>query len=207
MQAYMHHVAPFLGVPAPVRRAAVRPLGWPSDAESGTVATLLWAEPEREFAYVASDWLEAATKKGPAELLDVVADLIIDKSWWDTVDGLVHAVGNIVRRFPSLAPRVESWAAEENFWLARAAILHQLSWGDATDTERLSRVCLARAHDGEFFIRKAIGWALRDYAWRNPDWVEAFVEEHRDVLSALSIREATKNIAKIKASRAQRSTA
>jgi 3-methyladenine DNA glycosylase AlkD len=196
MAAYMKGIAPFLGVAAPQRRAAVRPLGQPPQDVIASVARELWAEPEREFAYVAADWIVAASKTGPVSLLNTVEALTVTKSWWDSVDSLVHATGHMVERFPDVAPRVEQWVTGENFWLARSAILHQLGFGDRTNTERLERFCLARADDPEFFIRKAIGWALRDYAWRNPSWVEEFVNRHRSVLSALTIREATKNLTK-----------
>ncbi len=199
MSAYMKHVAPFLGVSAPERRAAVRPLGQPPLEELPVLARALWSLPEREYAYVACDWLERATRKGPASLLPLILELVRSRSWWDTVDSLSASVGNLVAGHPELAAEMDSWITDADFWVARVSILHQLGRGSATDADRLFRLCLVRAHETEFFIRKAIGWALRDFAWRDPDAVDRFVSAHREELSALTIREATKNLAKARA--------
>ncbi len=197
MQAYMKDIAPFLGIAAPQRRAAVRALGVPSLDEVADVARSLWALPEREYAYVAVDWLDHASRKGgPASLLEVIHDLALQTSWWDTVDGLSGVVANLVANHPSLVADMERWIVDDNMWIARMALLHQLGAKGSTDTERLFRFCLAQASSREFFLRKAIGWALRDYAWHDPAAVSAFVDEHRRTLSALSIREATKNVDK-----------
>lgn len=196
MAAYMKGIAPFLGVPAPVRRAAIRGLGLPSVDELPGVARELWRQPEREFAYVAVDWTERATRKGPPGLLPLVEELVRSRSWWDTVDGLAACANNIVAAHPDLVGEMDLWVADADFWVARVAILHQLGRGANTDEARLFRMCLARADEREFFIRKAIGWALRDYAWRNPDAVDTFVSKYRAELSALTIREATKNLDK-----------
>lgn len=202
MQAYMKDIAPFLGVAAPARRSAVRPLGRPSIDDLPAVCRALWAAPERELAYVACDWLEHATKRGPASLLGVCEELIRSRSWWDTVDPLSSAVGNLVAAHDELVPVMDAWVDDGDMWIARVAILHQLGRGPATDEERLFRLCRSRADDPRFFIRKAIGWALRDYAWRNPDAVRAFVEANAATFSALTIREATRNLDKASARRA-----
>lgn len=199
MAAYMKGIAPFLGVPAPVRRSAVRELGQPPADELPAIARELWRQSEREFAYVAVDWLERATRKGPPTLLPLIEELARTRSWWDTVDSLSACVANLVAAHPKLAEEMDRWVADPDIWVARVAILHQLGRGSKTDESRLFRLCLARAHEREFFIRKAIGWALRDYAWRNPDAVDAFVSDHRRELSALTIREATKNLEKARA--------
>ena len=197
MQAYMKDIAPFLGVATPQRRAAVRSLGFPSNDEVASVACELWQLPEREYAYVAVDWLDhAALKGGSTSLLDTVDELARTKSWWDTVDGLAGVTANLVAKHPVLVPDMERWITDDNMWIARIALLHQLGLKGATDTERLFRFCLAQAPSREFFLRKAIGWALRDYAWHDPAAISAFVDEHRRTLSALSIREATKNVEK-----------
>ncbi len=199
MAAYMKGIAPFLGVSAPVRRAAVRDLGQPPIDELPEIARELWREPEREFAYVAVDWLERASRKGPATLLPLIEELVRSRSWWDTVDGLAACAANLVAAHPDLAGEMDRWVVDPDFWVARVAILHQLGRRTETDEARLFRMCLARADERQFFIRKAIGWALRDYAWRNPDAVDRFVSAHRAELSALTIREATKNLEKARA--------
>lgn len=206
MQAYMKDVAPFLGVPAPARRAATRPLGRPPADLLPDVCRALWREPEREFAYVAADWLVAAARRGPAEWLGLCRELVRSRSWWDTVDVLAHAVGALVVAHPALVAEMDRWVADEDMWVARAAILHQLGRQALTDRERLFRLCLARADDPRFFICKAIGWALRDLAWTDPGAVAAFVDRHRAVLSPLSVREATKNLARSEERRARRAS-
>jgi 3-methyladenine DNA glycosylase AlkD len=97
---------------------------------------------------------------------------------------------------------MDSWLAGDNLWLTRTALLHQLRYKERTDTDRLFRYCLARAGHRDFFIRKAIGWALRQYAWTDPEPVREFVAAHRDVLSPLSVREALKNLSGSRARRA-----
>jgi 3-methyladenine DNA glycosylase AlkD len=100
----------------------------------------------------------------------------------------------MVDRHPALVSTMDEWAREENLWLVRTALLHQLRHKEATDSERLFRYCLLRADHPDFFIRKAIGWALREYAKTAPDRVRAFVRSHEARLSPLSVREALKNL-------------
>jgi 3-methyladenine DNA glycosylase AlkD len=196
MTSYMKDIAPFLGIGAPQRRAAVKSLGQPPAELLEDIARLLWAQREREYAYVAVDWLDRATNRSPATLLVFLRELITTKSWWDTVDGLAHVTGNLLLTHPELVPEMDSWIVDENMWITRVAILHQLVSGDATDEERLFRLCLQQASNREFFIRKAIGWALRQHAWRKPHEVAAFIDQHTRDFSALTIREATKNVDK-----------
>jgi 3-methyladenine DNA glycosylase AlkD len=205
MTAYMHDIAPFLGVATPDRRAAVKPLGTPDLAQVAAVATALFAEPEREFAYVAVDWITRAAKRAPVALLDTVEQLIRTTSWWDTVDGLARAVGHLVRSHPELIDTMRVWVHDDSVWIARAAVLHQLGWGLDTDRGLLFELCVEAADETgrtgrePFFIRKAIGWALRDLAWRDPGSVQAFLNEHGPHFHTLTIREATKNLARTRA--------
>lgn len=196
MQAYMKDIAPFLGVAAPQRRAVLKSLGYPSADEVTDVARALFSLPHREFAYVAIDYLERASRHGPASLLGVVEELARTKSWWDTVDSLAHVAANLVANAPGLAADMERWIVDPNMWINRIAILHQLGRGDDTDVERLFRFCLVHAASREFFHRKAIGWALREYAWTDPAAVQTFLDEHRRTFSTLTIREALKNAEK-----------
>ncbi len=103
------------------------------------------------------------------------------------------AVGELVRRHPELLAAMDRWIDAEDFWLARAAIIHQLKFREATDRDRLFTYCLRRAPDQEFFLRKAIGWALREYSKTDPDAVRAFVKNHENQLSPLSRREALRH--------------
>src|SRR5262249_25589456 len=128
-------------------------------------------------------------------LLPTVAELITTKSWWDTVDTLASdTVGPMVRNHPELLSTMDEWVRDDNLWIARTAILHQLSYKEDTDADRLFRYCLAQAGHRDFFIRKAIGWALRQYAHTNPEAVRAFLAGHGDLLSPLSVREAGKHL-------------
>jgi 3-methyladenine DNA glycosylase AlkD len=194
MQAYMKDIAPFLGIATPIRRWVVKSLGFPKPDQIADVCRALFALPEREYAYVACDWMERATRRGSPALLDVIEELARVRPWWDVIDALAKSVGNLVRRHPHLVATLDQWINDESFWVARLAILHQLHSGDDTNVERLHRYCLARSGDTEFFIRKAIGWALRERAWHAPDEVEAFFAAHPNTFNALTIREATKNL-------------
>jgi 3-methyladenine DNA glycosylase AlkD len=130
-----------------------------------------------------------------AGFLGTARTLITTRPWWDTVDELaVHVVGPLVARFPGLAETMDDWIADPDVWLVRTAILHQNGYRAATDAQRLFAYCAAQAGHRDFFVRKAIGWALREYARTDPAAVRDFVAEHRAGLSGLSIREALKHL-------------
>ncbi|MET9572531.1 DNA alkylation repair protein [Streptomyces virginiae] len=199
MAAYMRHVAPFLGIPTPLRRELSRAVTEntprPSEADCAALALRCWRLPEREYHYFAVDYLRRHVDRCSSGLLPVVRHLITTVPWWDTVDLLaVHTVGPLVAADPGLAAVMDEWIAGEDLWLARAALLHQLRHKDATDTGRLFAHCRRRADHPDFFLRKAIGWALREYAKTDPDAVRAFVDAERTALSPLSVREALKNL-------------
>jgi 3-methyladenine DNA glycosylase AlkD len=196
MAAYLRDQFPFLGIPTPERTVLVR------DALAGTApltagdlldsVDALWALDEREYQLVAAALLVRYVRLLPPSSLPRIERLIITRSWWDTVDALaIHVVGGLVRADRSLATVMDGWIDHENLWLARTAILHQNRWKAETDQERLFRYCLSRSADREFFIRKAIGWALREYSKTEPDAVRRFVGDHPE-LSGLSRREALK---------------
>lgn len=197
MRAYMREQFDFLGLPTPLRRAVSRP--WlreldAADAETClALAQALWREPQREFHYLALDLLARHVAQLPPQSLPALLALATDQSWWDSVDPLAGTlVGGLVHRHRSLQPAMDRLSGDDNPWLRRVALLHQLNWKQDTDRERLFAYCRANAADGDFFIRKAIGWALRQYARIDGDAVRDFVE--RNALSALSRREALKHI-------------
>ena len=197
MARYMKDHFPFFGIPAPARRALHREvLGrWqPNETELVAFTDTLWARPERELQYAACDVLERGARRCSPALLDHLEEWITTRSWWDSVDSLAHAVGNLVRVHPELAAVMDAWIEADDFWLARVALIYQLSYKDATDSDRLFRYCTRRAGDPEFFIRKAIGWGLREYSKTDPGAVAAFVTAHEAELSPLSCREALKRI-------------
>ena len=194
MASYMKGQFDFLGIQTPPRRQAALPLiraftGHPVDA-----ARQLWALPAREYQYVAVDLLRRQNKRLTASDLPALEALFQDKSWWDTVDGLAPTIGAIVAREPELVSRMDALIGAPDFWLRRVALLHQLDWKENTDQARLFAYCLRCADEREFFIRKAIGWALRQYARTNPAAVRRFLDSHRERLSGLSFREAAKHL-------------
>ena len=200
MRAYMRDQFPFLGVPAPqqtqLARAVLAGVGRPGEDDLRIVATACWHRPElseREFQYFACGYLRRHQAVLSPVFLDAVRPLLVEKSWWDTVDTLAaHVVGPLVLRSPALVSTMDSWLGSDELWLTRTAILHQLAYKANTDADRLFRYCAARADHPDFFIRKAIGWALREYGKTAPDAVRAFVA--RTSLSGLSRREALKNL-------------
>jgi len=198
MAAYMRDRQPFLGIKTPARRAASKPfIRATKSIDIEEVLDLiddLWAESEREFQYVGQDTLRANDRRLLPEHIERIRTLIVTKSWWDTVDALAPSVGTIVLNHPDAVATMDDWIEDANFWLARVAIIHQLRFKDRTDADRLFRYSQRRAHDTEFFIRKAIGWALRQYARTDPGAVLEFVDANIDDLSGLTIREATKHL-------------
>ncbi len=196
MAAYLKEQFTFLGVGSVERRKAQRPYvgEWRTlePGELDRVIRSLWNEPEREFQYVGADLLRKAAPRLPAESLGLVRWAIETKSWWDTVDSLAKVIGMLVLSHPELADEMDRWILAENMWVVRAAILHQLSWKDRGDPEVVMSYCEQQIGHSDFFIRKAIGWALRDLARTYPDEVWAWVDVHPD-LSGLSRREATKH--------------
>jgi 3-methyladenine DNA glycosylase AlkD len=135
-------------------------------------------------------------KRASPGFVPTLERLVTTKSWWDTVDGLAtHVAGPLVAAHPQLRGVMDRWVESENIWLARVAILHQERCRERTDPQVLLAYCLKRADEREFFIRKAIGWALRSYAKVAPEVVAQFLAEHGAALSGLSRREAERGVA------------
>lgn len=198
MAAYMKHRFDFLGVKAPAVRLASKPtLAAGRDADVDELVRFVdhcWEQPEREFQYVGCQMLRKWVAKLEPRHVEDLERFITTKSWWDSVDSLAAwSVGPLVRSNHSLVDVMDQWIKSENMWLARTAIIHQLSYKADTDADRLFRYAELRAEDTEFFIRKAIGWALRQYARQNPDEVWSFVAANEDRLSGLTKREALKH--------------
>jgi 3-methyladenine DNA glycosylase AlkD len=199
MRAYMRGQFPYAGLPAPALRAIERDvfadLSAPNASDLRTVALECWARDEREYQYVACDYLRKHVRAAGQPFIEVTRTLITTKPWWDTVDTLAtRFVGDLVRLHPPLVATMDAWSAESDMWLIRTAILHQLHYGPATDTARLFDYCSRQAGHPDFFVRKAIGWALRHYARTHPEAVREFVAANATRLSPLSVREATKHL-------------
>jgi 3-methyladenine DNA glycosylase AlkD len=198
MAAYMKTDMPFLGVQATERRNLFRqvkrsfPIADRADYEAAV--TELWSLPYREQKYMAI----AVAGMAPAHItpasLPLYERLVREGAWWDFVDEIAqHLVGAVLAKHPRETwPVMDAWIDDAHMWIRRTAILCQNRHKQHTDTGRLFRYCLARASETEFFIRKAIGWALRQYSHTDPDAVQEFLREHRAELSPLSVREAAK---------------
>lgn len=200
MSAYMKNRFPFLGITSPDRRRLAQEafggLPRPTEEDLREFCRACWRRPEREYQYAAIDQLRRATKRLSEGFLTELRWMIVTKPWWDSCDPLSGTVvGGIVRRFPEAASTMEAWIFDETLWLRRAALLHQLKWKEDCDQERLFRFCRLTMQEKDFFIRKAIGWALRQHARVAPEEVSRFLTENRDRLSGLSFREAAKHLA------------
>lgn len=198
MQRYMKDIAPFYGVKTPIRRALlqahVKQQGLPPMAELPAIVRSAFAQREREWHYVGTDLLVRMARKLDPGHLPLLEELITTKSWWDTVDLLAsNVVGVVLKRYPHDIPEWNKrWVESPDLWLNRSAILFQLKWKRDTDRELLFANILRHAERKDFFIRKAIGWALRQYGRTDPDAVRAFVVTRN--LSPLSVREALRRL-------------
>lgn len=196
MEAYMKDRFRFFGLPTPERRRLSRPVlnehPLTRVPELDLVVRELWALEQRELQYLA---VEVVERHPDLWTLETCRFMIVTKSWWDTVDAIAsHVVGGLVRRQPGLGAVMDRWVESDEMWLQRAAVLHQLGYRERTDAERLFRYCLLLADRREFFLRKALGWALRQYSYTAPGAVARFVDEHRGSLSPLTGKEALKAI-------------
>ena len=195
MAAYMRDQFAFLGIAAPAQRTLLREamvgMGRPDEEGLRELVGGLWELPEREYQYAGCGLVARHVKDCGPGFITTVEELITTKSWWDTVDSLAKGgAGALVRSYPALVATMDRWIDSENMWLRRAAILHQLGFRERTDAERLFRYCQLRADESEFFIRKAIGWGLREYSKVDGQAVRGFVAEGGSELSGLSRREA-----------------
>ena len=153
-----------------------------------------WNKEEREFQYVVVYYLKAMQKFLKREDISKLKYLIVTKSWWDTVDLLAKVIGSLVIRIEGYDQIMLEWSKDSNIWLRRVAILYQLSLKDKVDEIILDKILVNNLGDNEFFINKAVGWALRDYSKYNPEWVREFIKKNKDNMANLSIREASKYI-------------
>ncbi len=196
-KSYLRNQFEFLGIRAPIRKKLtsqfIKDNGLPDKDRLQAVIYFLWDLPEREFQKGALDLLGKSKKILGPEDIPWLSKLIVKKSWWDTVDELApHPIGSMFLAHPEIiSSYADKWIEDENIWLQRTAIIYQLFYKDKTDVERLYRYILRRADSNEFFVQKAIGWALRQYAKTNPDAVMSFVSTHS--LKPLSRREALKH--------------
>ena len=194
MKAYMKDQFEFLGVKTPVRRKLSKVFFKKnsSPAIDWKFIHQAWENPYREMQYVVLDYLQLKQKALTPSDLPKIKKLAQTKPWWDTIDFLCRSVGFICLHYPETKKFVLEWSRDEDFWLRRIAIEHQLLQKEETDVQLLEQILINNLNQTEFFINKAIGWALRDYSKTNPDWVLEFIEKYKDKLSKLSIKEGSK---------------
>lgn len=151
-----------------------------------------WENKYREFQYVAADYLKNMKDKLTIDDIPKLKQFILKKSWWDTIDNLDMTIGALALKDSNMNKILLEWSIDENIWLRRIAIDHQLLRKEKTNTELLEKILKNNLGQTEFFINKAIGWALRDYSKTNPEWVKNFIEKNKEKMAKLSIKEASK---------------
>jgi 3-methyladenine DNA glycosylase AlkD len=195
--AYLRNLFPFLGITKPEREILEKELFKKNQVHDLSalqkILLELWQQDHREFHYTALCLAQRHRKILTPEILPTLETMIRSKSWWDTVDTIApNLVGHLVKTHPELTHVMDRWIEDPYLWIRRAALLYQLRWKQGTDEEKLFSYCQKTLHEKDFFIRKAIGWVLREYSKTNPKAVEKFISLHRSRLSNLSIREGSK---------------
>jgi 3-methyladenine DNA glycosylase AlkD len=198
MKKYMRDQFEYLGIKTPknvaLQKGFFEEQGFPPLSELDPILRDLWSLPQREFQYVAVGLLGRFNKEIPAKFIRTIEYLLVTKSWWDTVDTISGgALGVHFRRFPDVREKyLAKWRASDNFWLRRATLLFQLNYKKETDFDLLCEIIRENLGSKEFFINKAIGWSLRQYARVDPKAVTMFVKS--TPLHPLSRREAMKHL-------------
>jgi 3-methyladenine DNA glycosylase AlkD len=200
MAAYMKTDMPFYGVQkagrTTIQRRLNREFAPRNIGEYRDVVEVLWEQPHREEKYLALSYAGAFDEFIRPDSMALYERLVTEGAWWDFVDETaIRLVGRVLfKERPRTETAIRAWIDDDDMWLRRTSIICQLKHKGDTDTVLLEDACTANLGDIEFFIRKAIGWALRQYAKTDPEWVRRYVEEHRDALSGLSYRESTKHL-------------
>lgn len=197
MSAYMRDKFKFYGIQTPVRREVYKVM-FTVEKKTGNIdrefLELCWNDEHRELQYVAMDYLIAMRKYLTYKDVAMLEKFVRSRQWWDTIDGLDRIIGGIAFTDGRINDLMLKWSKDEDFWVRRVAIDHQICRRKDTDVELLEKILVNNFGSDEFFINKAIGWSLRDYSKTNPEWVRKFVEKYRNRMNRLSIREASKYI-------------
>ncbi|MDQ1000108.1 3-methyladenine DNA glycosylase AlkD [Neobacillus niacini] len=197
MKKYMKDHFPFLGIKSPLRKELEKQFfketGILKEGFNKDFVIGLWEKDEREYQYTAITYMGKFIKKLPKDIFPFLERLITTKSWWDSVDSIAPLVGELAQKYPEVIEEtIDSWSVHDNFWLRRTAILFQLKYKQQTNEDLLYDYIVKNADSKEFFIQKAIGWALREYSKTNPVSVKAFMEGNK--LAPLSVREGSKYV-------------
>ncbi len=193
---YMRNLFEFYGIKSPLRKEIYsrfyKENGLPDSDKIEEIVKDCWQQPQRDFQYFAMEMLKKIAKKAGKERIELYEFIIVNKSWWDTVDLIAsNLVGTHFKLFPEMIkPYTSKWIDSDNMWLQRTAILFQLKYKNETNTELLSEFIFKMQGSNEFFINKAIGWVLREYSKTDAGWVLNFTENV--TLNNLSKREALK---------------
>jgi 3-methyladenine DNA glycosylase AlkD len=202
MQAYMKSAMPYHGVPAPVCyrtfREVFSDLAFSSFSNWRDTVLHFWRKAKfREERYAAIMLCQSRCSRAfqTPEALDVYEEMVVAGAWWDFVDAIAHLAGELLRHYPKeIAREMKAWSRCDNMWKRRVSILCQLKFKGDTDLKLLYGCIEPSIPLKEFFLRKAIGWALRQYAWTDPEEVKRYVRANASRLSPLSQREALKNV-------------
>ncbi|WP_307311715.1 DNA alkylation repair protein [Neobacillus driksii] len=197
MEKYMKDHFPFLGIKSPLRKELEKQFFKETEIFkvpfNSDFVTGLWEKDEREYHYTAITYIGKFIKKLPKDVISFLERLITTKSWWDSVDSIAPLVGELARKYPEIIEEnIDGWAVDDNLWLRRSAILFQLKYKQQTNEDLLYDYIGKNADSKEFFIQKAIGWALREYSKTNPVSVKVFIEGNK--LAPLSVREGSKYV-------------
>ena len=195
MSKYMLNKFEYIGIKTPERREIFKNFFKEYKNEEKIdweFVNKCWENKYREFQYVAADYLKNMKDKLTRDDIPKLKQLILKKSWWDTIDNLDMTIGALALKDSNVNKILLEWSLDENIWLRRIAIDHQLLRKEKTNTELLEKVLENNLGQAEFFINKSIGWALRDYSKTNPEWVKNFIEKNKEKMAKLSIREASK---------------
>ncbi len=194
---YMRNKFRFYGLQTPIRKKLYKDF-LKEEKKNKTIdwefLDKCYEDEYREFQYLVADYLIAMAKYLSYDDVPKLLNYIKKKQWWDTIDKLDRIVGNIGLTDDRINDIMLKWSKDENFWVRRIAIDHQLLRKDQTNTELLEKIIINNLGSDEFFINKAIGWSLRDYSKTNPQWVKSFIKRHKDKMDKLSIKEASKYI-------------
>ncbi len=195
MAAYMRNLFLFYGLAAPKRKSVYKDFLKAEKKRKIIDWDFLdkcYEDEYREFQYIVIDYLAAMQNFLTYDDVTHIKKYIKSKQWWDTIDGLDRIVGNIAFTDNRINDLMLEWSADNDFWIRRIAIDHQLCRKDKTNTELLEKILINNFGSSEFFINKAIGWSLRDYSKTNPEWVRNFLNIYKNKMDKLSIREASK---------------
>ena len=195
MSKYMLNKFEYIGIKTPERREIFKNFFKEYKNEEKIdweFVNKCWENKYREFQYIAADYLKNMKDKLTIDDIPNLKQLILKKSWWDTIDNLDMTIGALALKDSNVNKILLEWSLDENIWLRRIAIDHQLLRKEKTNTELLEKILKNNLGQAEFFINKAIGWALRDYSKTNPEWVKTFIEENKEKMAKLSIKEASK---------------